>query len=153
MYRLLTLIGAITCAACGSDLDSATVSELTDAQYVEACEARFDALGETTNEGLARVSCSNRECAGGQAAFEACLGTYQHEQCDVPDLDDELRACDVEVGVLRACYVAAANQFAQFATIDCADWEAGLADVTQPDGLAECADVLAACPTVFNGAL
>jgi hypothetical protein len=134
-------------AACDpSDTSDKPLNELTDEEYVAACEESLASIPDGALEGLLRYQCASATCPdGGQTAFEECLDTSELLDCDVAT-EEPIDDCAAPTSVYATCFEALLEQFVEYADDTC-DSPLGMAlPISQ---IPACADFLDACPDVF----
>lgn len=144
----------VALAACGSSGGTAVtdkpLNELTDEEFVEACETIRDEVSADAITGGGRYFCAVFTCEQGDAAFEDCLDEpTTGDDCEAPAEDAPERDCDLPASTLAACSIAYSDQFAAYADVTCAD-VATLDEPTPIEELPACAEVVERCPDVLD---
>jgi hypothetical protein len=152
--RLSNLVLALGLSAsafgCGSsdpDPDAQKLSELSDPEFVAACQSQRDGAGAAALTGFQHFSCYGASIVGGTCnatIFENCVATAS-PACAAPAAQSPLRSCAATVGQARTCMVAFLAQFSAYQTASCA--APPTPTPTALSGTAACAEFCSLCPS------
>lgn len=143
----LALFSLAATACGGGDSGDTPLNELTDEEYVAACEESLASLPDGALEGLLRYQCASATCPdGGQTAFEECLDTSELLDCDVATEEQPIDDCAAPTSVYATCIEAFLAQFVEYADDTC---DSPLGTALPVTEIPACAEFVDACPDVF----